>query len=42
MRKAEELSITIVPAGGVGANFFDIAPPAENSAMLTPSNDAFG
>ncbi len=40
MRKAEELSITTAPAlTAAGENFRDVPPPAENSAMSTPSND---
>ena len=40
MRKAEELSITTAPAlTAVGANFREMPPPAENSAISTPSNE---
>ena len=40
IRKAEELSITTAPAlTAAGANFREMPPPAENSAMSTPSND---
>ena len=36
MRKAEELSTTVAPAAEAsGANFLEIEPPAENSAMST-------
>jgi hypothetical protein len=38
MRNAEELSTTTAPARtAAGAKRFDCAPPAENSAMSTPS-----
>ena len=38
MRKADELSTTTAPARtAAGAKRFDCAPPAENSAMSTPS-----
>ena len=38
MRKHEELSTTTAPAfTAAGAKRFDCAPPAENSAMSTPS-----
>ncbi len=38
MRNAEELSMTVAPARtAMGANFFEMALPAENSAMSTPS-----
>ena len=40
MRKAEELSTTTAPAfTAAGANFREMSPPAENSAMSTPSKD---
>ena len=40
IRKAEELSTTTAPAlTAAGANFREMPPPAENSAMSTPSND---
>ena len=40
IRKAEELSTTTAPAlTAMGANFFEMLPPAENSAMSTPSKD---
>ena len=43
MRKAEELSITTAPAlTAAGENFREMPPPAENSAMSTPSNDVLG
>src|ERR1043166_4721113 len=39
MRKAEELSITTAPPlTASGANLREMLPPAENSAMSTPSN----
>ena len=38
MRKAEELSTTTAPAfTAMGANFLEMPPPAENSAMSTPA-----
>src|SRR5580692_11553397 len=38
MRKADELSITVAPARtAIGAKRLDVAPPAENSAISTPS-----
>ena len=40
MRKAEELSMTTAPAlTAIGANFLEMPPPAENSAMSTPSKE---
>src|SRR5689334_17880918 len=40
MRNADELSITTAPAfTATGANFLDMAPPAENSAISTPWNE---
>ncbi len=40
MRKAEELSMTTAPAfTATGANFLEMAPPAENSAISTPSKE---
>ncbi len=40
MRKADELSTTTAPAlTAIGANFLEMPPPAENSAMSTPAND---
>src|SRR5207244_5315105 len=40
MRKAEELSTTTAPAfTATGANLREMLPPAENSAMSTPSNE---
>ncbi len=40
IRKAEELSITTAPAlTAIGANFREMPPPAENSAMSTPSKE---
>ena len=40
MRKAEELSITTAPAlTAIGANLREMLPPAENSAMSTPSKE---
>ena len=40
IRNAEELSITTAPAfTAAGENFREMPPPAENSAMSTPSND---
>src|SRR3569832_379189 len=40
MRKADELSTTTAPAfTAIGPYFLEIDPPAENSAMSTPSND---
>ncbi len=37
MRNADELSTTTAPArAAIGAKRFEIAPPAENSAMWTP------
>lgn len=41
LRHAEELSITVAPAAANrGACTFDIAPPAENSAMSRPLGSA--
>src|ERR1700712_1989121 len=41
IRQAEELSITIAPAAAKrGACTFDVAPPAENSAMSMPDRSA--
>src|SRR3569833_3769623 len=38
IRKAEELSTTTAPfLTAMGANFFEVEPPAENSPMFTPS-----
>ena len=43
MRNAEELSTTTAPARtAAGAKRFDCAPPAENSAMSTPSRLCVG
>src|SRR3954466_3017231 len=40
MRKAEELSTTTAPERtAIGANFFEMLPPAENRAMSTPSKE---
>ena len=40
MRKAEELSTTTAPAfTAIGVNFLEMPPPAENSAISTPSNE---
>ena len=40
IRKAEELSTTTAPAlTATGANFREMPPPAENSAMSTPSKE---
>ena len=40
IRKAEELSITTAPAfTAAGENFLEVPPPAENSAMSTPSKE---
>ena len=40
IRKAEELSTTTAPAfTAIGANFLEMPPPAENSAMSTPSKE---
>jgi hypothetical protein len=40
MRKADELSITTAPAlTAIGANFLEMPPSAENSAMSTPSKE---
>jgi hypothetical protein len=40
IRNAEELSTTTAPAfTAAGANFREMPPPAENSAISTPSND---
>ena len=37
IRNAEELSTTTAPAcAAIGPNFFEMLPPAENSAMFTP------
>src|SRR5256885_6947649 len=37
MRNADELSTTVAPARtAMGAKRFEVAPPAENSAMSTP------
>ena len=41
IRHAEELSMTIAPAAANrGACAFDVAPPAENSAMSSPLGSA--
>ena len=41
MRQADELSMTTAPAAAYfGAMAFDVAPPAENSAMSTPEMSA--
>src|SRR6266568_4463014 len=40
MRKADELSTTTAPAfTAMGVNFLEMLPPAENSAISTPSNE---
>src|SRR5229473_2762101 len=40
MRKADELSTTTAPAfTAMGVNFLEMPPPAENSAISTPSNE---
>src|SRR5262245_21437599 len=40
MRNADELSTTTAPfATAIGAYFFDVELPAENSARFTPSNE---
>src|ERR1700704_2074938 len=40
MRKADELSTTTAPAfTAMGANFLETPPPAENSAISTPSKE---
>ena len=40
IRKADELSITTAPAlTAIGANLREMLPPAENSAMSTPSKE---
>src|SRR3954454_2852646 len=40
MRKAEELSTTTAPdLTAIGAYFLEMLPPAENSAISTPSNE---
>ncbi len=40
MRKAEELSMTTAPAlTATGANFREMPPPAENSAISTPAKE---
>ena len=40
IRKAEELSTTTAPAfTAIGANLLEMPPPAENSAMSTPSKE---
>lgn len=37
MRKQDELSTTVQPASdAMGANFLEMEPPAEKSAMSTP------
>src|SRR5690349_2809928 len=42
MRKALELSITTQPAlAAMGANSFEMPPPALNSAMSMPLNESF-
>ena len=41
IRNADELSTTVQPASeAIGANFFEIEPPAENSAMSTSLNES--
>ncbi len=41
MRQADELSMTTAPAAAYfGASAFDVAPPAEKSAMSTPVRSA--
>jgi hypothetical protein len=40
IRKADELSTTTAPAfTAMGENFLEMPPPAENSAISTPSNE---
>ena len=40
IRNADELSTTTAPAlTAIGANFLEMPPPAENSAISTPSNE---
>ena len=43
IRKADELSTTTAPAfTAIGANLREMPPPAENSAMSTPSEGVLG